>query len=286
MISKSQVIYALSKTKAQLKGNELVIRSYKPGDEAEIVSLLNICFGDWGTLQKWEALYPEYPTFKETDVFIIQKDDQIIGHEALRFRDLITDSNISLSTVSLSDAATSPNQRGKGLHNKLVNVMLQAAKSRGAGLVFSWYLRDSALHKHSKKLGFIEVKQPPAYMKVMRPQKLLRTGLLDFLHKSPNLRSELEGLNDLFFGIDESTFSIDQLLDRTPLKSDQDQGKVLIVFTERSLSTLVKFRNMTKRQRLLSLISLFALRRARIKFSSFGAFINLARKGLSLVGSI
>lgn len=286
MMSKSQVIYALSESKAQLKGNDLVIRSYKLGDEIEIVNLLNSCFGYWGTLQKWKALYQAYPTFKGTDVFIIEKNERIIGHETLRFRDLATHDNISFSTASLSDAAIDPDQRGKGLHNELMSLMLEAAKSKGASLVFSWYLRDSGLHKHSERLGFIEVRQASAYMKVMRPQKLLRSGLMDFLNKSPGLKSELEDLDNLFFRINESTFSVAELVDRTTIAPVRDQGNVEITFTERSLSTLVNLRNMTKRQRLFSLISLFVLRRAKIRFSSLSAFINLARKGLSLAKSV
>ena len=261
-------------------------RSFKRGDETQIVRLLNTCFGDWGSVQKWNARYLRYPNFDEKDVFIIEKDGEIIGHEALHFKDLLLDNKFAVPTVTLSDAAVHPNYRGQGLHNKLLVFMLQEAKSRGAGLVFSWYLRDSGLHKHSKKMGFSEVKQPPAYMKIIRPEKLLRTGLLDFLHKSPGLEEKFDELSyDLYFGFGEATFSMAELLDKRS-QNTQKERKIQVVFNEDSLRSLIKFRNMTKRQRLFSLVSLLVLRRAKIKFGSFAAFMSLARKGLSVFGSI
>jgi predicted N-acetyltransferase YhbS len=263
------------------------IRSYKHGDDAQIVRLLNVCFGNWGSMQKWNAQYLRYPNFDEKDVFIIEKNGEIIGHEALHFRDLVIGNESAISTVSLSDAAIRHDYREQGLHNKLLDIMLHEAKSRGAGLVFSWYLRDSGLHKHSKKMGFIEIKQPPAYMKIIRPEKLLRSGLLDFLHKSPGLEEKIGELrNDLYFGLGEVTFSFAELIHEFDQNVPRNERKIEIIFNKDSLISLIKFRNMTKRQRLLRLISLLILRRVRIRFGSFAAFMNFARKGLSVIGSI
>jgi len=277
----------LSEIKTTLLAMGMSIRSYKHGDEAQIVHLLNTCFGDWGSVEKWNAQYLQYPDFDEKNMFIIEKDGEIIGHEALHFRNLVIDNESPISTVSLSDAAVRPDYRGQGLHNKLLDIMLHEAKSRGAGLVFSWYLRDSGLHKHSKEMGFIEIKQPPAYMKIIRPEKLLRSGLLDFLHKSPGLTEKISELsNDLQFGLGKVTFSFAELLDKCDQSATQNDRKIEIIFNKDSLTSLIKFRNMTKRQRLLRLISLLILRRVRIKFGSFAAFMNFARKGLSVIGSI
>jgi ribosomal protein S18 acetylase RimI-like enzyme len=256
------------------------------GDEAQIVNLLNTCFGDWGTLEKWAALYLQYPTFEEENVFVIEKKRKIIGHEALHFRDLIANGKRSVSTVSLSDAVVHPDFRGQGLHNQLLDVMLNAATSKGAGLVFSWYLRDSGLHKHSKKLGFVEVWQASAYMKIMRPEKLLRSGLRDFLHKSPDLRDALDDLSDsLYFRFGASAFSMAELLGKADQQSVDDREKTEIIFKESSFPTLVKLRNMSRRRRFWSLVYLLLLRRARIRFGSFKAFVSLARKGFSIAAS-
>lgn len=271
----------------QLPVKDTVVRSFKRGDEAGIVSLLNACFGDWGTIRKWQKLYLQSPNFEKDDVFIIGKNDEIIGYEGLQFRDVVIKQDHKLSTVSLRDAAIHPRYRRRGLHAGLLEMMLQAAKMRSAGLVFSWYLRGSGLHAHSKDLGFIEIKQPPAYMKVIKPEKILRSGLLDLLIKSQSLRQTLQDFDgEIFFRIGKSEFSVAELLGKVNEKPAKDQGKVEMIFEKGSLDMLAKFRNMNKRQRLKSLIQLILLKRAKIRFSSLKAFLNLARKGLAVIGSI
>lgn len=276
----------MSKNKTQPQSHDTTIRSYRQGDENQIVNLLNTCFGNWGTLEKWTELYPKSPTFSEEDVFVIEKNNKIIGHEALHFRDIIIHKGHHVSSVSLSDAAVHPDYRGQGLHNKLLDVMLDAAKAKGAGLVFSWYLRDSTLHQHSKKLGFVEIRQPLAYIKVLKSEKLLKSGLLDFLHKSPDVKRALDDLSDsLYFRLGDTAFSMAELLGKAVEKAPDQRKKMEIIFKESSIPTLVRFRSMGKRRRLLNLLWLLTLRRARLRFGSFKAFINLARKGISVAGS-
>jgi N-acetylglutamate synthase-like GNAT family acetyltransferase len=265
----------------------MLVRSYKKGDEVQIVRLLNICFGNWGSIQKWNACYLEHPNFDEKDIFVIEKDGEIIAHEALHFRDLVMSDGSVMSTVSLRDAAVHPDYRGQGLHSKLLVIMLEDAKSRGASLVFSWYLRDSGLYEHSKKIGFIEIKQPAAYMKVARPENVIRSGLLDFLHKSPNLKEKISRFgNDLCFSLGNVEFPLAELLGKYDQNTMLNEKKIKIVFKESSVPSLIKFRSMTGRQRLLSLASLLILRKVSIKFGSLAAFMTLVRKGSSIIGSL
>ena len=265
----------------------MIVRSYKPGDEVKIVKFLNLCFGDWGTLRKWRSSYLQYPTFSKDDVFIVERNGEIIGHESLHFRDLEINQDYKLLTVSLSDAAVHPHYRGRGIHNKLMEIMLQVAKLKGAGLVFCWYLRGTGLHAHSKKIGFVEIKQLPAYMKVLSPEKVLRSGLLDFVHKNQKLKNELQDVDyNLCFRFGKSQFSISELLNKADKKPVKNHKKVVIIFDESSISLLAKFRNMDKRQRLQQLVLLVLLRKAKVKFSSFRAFLALARKVVAVIGAI
>jgi predicted N-acetyltransferase YhbS len=281
------VARTMNTNRKQLPVKDTVVRTYEHGDEARIVNLLNLCFGKWGTEEKWQKLYLQHPNFKRDDVFILEKDGEIIGYEGLHFRDLTIQNDCKLYTASLLDAAINPRYRRRGLHAQLKEIMLQAAKSRGAGLVFCWYLRGSSLHSHSKEIGFVEIKQPPAYMKVIRPEKVLRSGLLDLLHKNQSLNMTLQGLDGtMLFRLGKSQFSVAELLGKGDEKPVKDQGKVEIIFDKSSLVTLARFRNMNKRQRLKCLVSMVILRRAKIRFSSFKALLNLARKGLAVIGSL
>ena len=278
----------MCKANAKSFAKDIIVRHYKLGDEDKLMKFLNFCYGNWGTLQKWHALYSQYPNFNKDDVFILEHNNEIIGHEGLHFRDLVIRQDCNLRTVSLSDAAVHPSYRARGLHNKLLEIMLQAAKSKGAGLVFSWYLKGTGLHAHSKKIGFVEVKQSPAYMRIIRPEKVLRSGLSDFLHKNQRLVKALQDLDNdsLYFYIGSYKFSITELLGKADKKSLKDRGKVEIILDESSLSTISKFRNMSGCQRLTHLALLTLSRKVKIKFNSFRVFLNVIWKGAVCLGSI
>lgn len=278
----------MSTSKLRFQVKDIVLRPYKPGDEVKIVDFLNLCYGEWGALQKWQFLYPQYPTFDEENVLVMENGSgEIIGHGGLHLRDLDIQQKLKLRTVSLTDAAIHPRCRGKGLYTKLVETRLRAAKSKGACLVFTWHLKGSNAYKHNKKTGFIEVEQPPAYMKVIRPEKVLRSGLFDLLHKSQSLRKTLRDLgDDLFFCLGKCKFSVAELLGKADEKPSKNRGKVEIILDRSSLSMLANFRNLGKYQRLACLASLILLRRIKVRFSSFKVLLNMARKGLAVIGSV
>lgn len=276
----------MSKKKAQFPVKDIIMRPYELGDEAQIVNFLNLCYGEWGTIQKWQFLYADYPTFNKDDVVLMEVNDEIIGHGGVHFRDLIVWKR-KLYTASLTDAAIHPRYRGRGLYAGLVDIRLKAARSRGACLAFTWHLKGSNAYKHNKRIGFVEVKQFPVYMKVIRPEKVLKSGLFDLLHKNQRLKEVLLELgDDLCFCLGKFEFSIAELLSRVDKKPKKDRSKVEIVLNENSLFVIANFRNMSKLKRILSLILLILLGRAKIRVNSFKVLLNLVRKGVAIIGSL
>lgn len=264
----------------------IIVRQYKPGDETRIVDFLNICYGEWGTIQKWQFFYSGYPTFNKDDIVILEVDDEIIGHGGIHFRDLIVGKR-GLYTATLSDAAIHPHHRGRGFYTKLVEIRLKGAKSKGACLAFAWHLQGSNAYKHNKKTGFIEVEQSPVYMKIIRPEKVLKTGLFDLLHKNQRLRWALQDLqDDLRFRVGGAEFSIAELLDRADNKLKKDRRGVKIALDENSLFMMTNFRNMSRLKRIGNLVLLILLGRVKIRFSSLKVLLNLVRKGVVIIGSI
>ena len=285
MTSGNLLVSEMTKKKAQYP-KDMIVRPYKLGDETQILSFLNLCYGEWGTIQKWHARYTDYPTFNKDDIVLMEVNKQITGHGSTHFRDLIVGKH-KLYTASLTDAAIHPLYRGKGLYAKLIDTRLKMAKSRGACLIFAWHLKGSNAHKHNKKIGFIEVKQFPVYMKVIRPEKVIKSGLFDLLHKNPRLKEELQKLKvDIYFCLGKVEFSIAELLKEVDKKPRNAQSKVKIVLDKNSLFVMANFRNMSKLQRITNLIMLILLRKAKIRFGSFKALLNLAREGVAIIGSI
>lgn len=264
----------------------IIVRPYKPGDENKIVDFLNTCYGEWGTIQKWQFFYSGYPTFNKDDVVILEVDDEIIGHGGTHFRDLIVGKR-RLYTATLSDAAVHPHHRGRGLYTKLADIRLKNIKSKGACLAFAWHLKGSNAYKHNKKTGFIEVKQSPVYMKIIKPENVLKIGLFDLLHKNQRLRWALQDLqDDLCFRVGGVEFSIAELLGRADNKLKKDRRGVKIDLDENSLLTMTNFRNMSRLKKIGNLVLLILLGRVKIRFNSLNVLLNLARKGVAIIGSI
>jgi hypothetical protein len=276
----------MSNKNVRFPEKDVIIRHYEPGDEAQILDFLNLCYGEWGTIQKWRAYYADYPTFNKDDIVLMKINKEIIGHGGIHFRDLIL-WNQRLHTASLTDAAIHPHYREKGLYARLVDIRLKLARSRDTCLVFTWHLKGSNAYRHNKRIDFVEVKQFPVYMKVIRPEKVMKSGLFDLLHKNQRIRKILEKLEvDLCFHLGKIEFSTAELFGKVDKKLKQNLGKIEIVLDENSLFIIANFRNMNKFKRITSLIILILLGRAKIKFSSFKALLRLARKGVVIIDSI
>ncbi|GAH04215.1 unnamed protein product, partial [marine sediment metagenome] len=117
----------MSSAKSQVLEHNIAIRPYQIGEEAQIVDFLNLCYGQWGTLAKWEGLYPQYPTFDKDSVFIIEENGEIVGHRGLHFRNLVVRHRDNIPTATLGDTAIHPLYRSLGLYARLHEVTLRVA---------------------------------------------------------------------------------------------------------------------------------------------------------------
>jgi len=276
----------MSRKTKQFPTKDIIVRHYKFGDEAKILDFLNFCYGEWGAIQKWRTRYTDYPTVNKDSVVLMEVNDEIIGHGGTILRDFMVWKR-RLHTASLSDAAIHPHYRRRGLYARLVDVRLKAAKSKGACLAFTWHIKGSDAYNHNKKIGFIEVQQLPVYMKVIRPAKVIKSGLLDLMHKNQRLKKVLQELEvDLRFRLGKFEFSVAELLSRVDKKLRKNQSTVEIVLDENSLFVMANFRNMSKFKRITSFIVLILLGNTKIRFSSFKALLNLARRGVAIIDSI
>jgi len=266
---------------------EITIRPYNTGDEEQILDLLNRCYGEWGNLQKWRAFYTNYPNFTSDDIFIIENCDEIVGHRGLHFRDVkLNQVNVN-STVTLGDTAIHPSYRKHGLYTNLHYVTLEAAKNRGAILAFTWNLKGSTTYNNNKKTGFVEIRQLPTYMKVINPGKVLKTGISDFVFKNQRMRNTIVKLRtDIIFVIGETEFSVAELLAETDQQLEERENKVSLTVDENAISLLTNFRAMNSLERFRSLVSLLLYRKVKVRFSSIGAFWEVARKGVAIIGSL
>lgn len=271
----------------QVLSDNIIVRHYKNGDEAKIVDLLNLCYGEWGEVAKWQGLFPRYPTFNKNDVFILESNGEIIGHRSSRFRHLITPDNRSIFTAQFADTAVHPKYRRFGLYTRLHGLTLHAVRAKGACLIFTTNLRGSTTYNHNKKTGFIELGRAPAYAKIINPDKVLRSALSDFINKNQKIRDSLQILrNDLFFSIGKTEFSAVELLGETAQQVKTSGDRVTIIFARSLPFFVTKFRISGRLQKIASLVWLLLRGKIRIKFSSFKALAKFIRKGVRVLASL
>ena len=265
----------------------LIVRNYKVGDEVELVEFLNLCYGKWGDLKKWRYLYPSYPTFSNDNIVIMEHDGKIVGHGGMHTRGLVTPQNRKLSAVMLGDGAVHPRYRRMGIHSRLLRSRFQLAKLKGICLNFGWVLKGSDAYKSDIKSGFVEIRQSTAYMKVIRPEKFFKIGLLDTLRKSQRLRKSLQNLDfDLEFYFGEFKLSITDLLGETCGGRRRSRRYLKVILDRKALSSIASFRNMDRLRRVVTLFFLLAFRRIKIKYSSFRTLLSAVIKGVDIIGAL
>ena len=259
------------------------LRSYKSGEETNIVNFLNLCYGFWGKPDKWQRLYPEYPNFNGDDIVIIEDKGEIIGHRGLHFRNLALSRDSSVVTVSSGDTAIHPRHRGSGLDRELHDTALQMAKARDTAMAFAWHLKGSASYKRNIGSGFIEIRQAPVYARIIKPEKVLKAGLLHLIHRRGKLREALAKSRELYLTMGNIRLSLAELAGA----EREDSEKIIeVVLNKDAISLLVNFRSWGKWQRIGNLIRLLITGKARVRTNAPGALVKLCVRGLKVLASL
>jgi len=256
-----------------------VVKKYVQGYEAKIVELLNLCFGQWGDLERWQYKYPQYPTFDNKDVVIVEHEGEIVGHSGIHVRDLIITNECKVLAALLGDAVVHRDYSGKGIYSKMIKLRLESAKSRGVSLAFTWVLRDSIAYKACKKRGFIEVRQPLLYMKMLRPEKILinRLSLLCRSHKLMNAFHQFK--MDIYFSLGNEEVHLNELLNETVKK----EGFIRIILSEKALPSMIHFQRISRLRRTTTLLFLLLSRRVKVKSSSMSTFLKFILNGIKVL---
>ena len=266
--------------------SSVILRHYGDGDEAGILNLLNLCYGRWGNIEKWRWLYSKYPGFASSDILIGEFNGNIIAHRGLHYRHLDINARHKVLTVVHVDGAVHPDFAGRGLYSKLNRATAEAGKEKGACLYLFWTLKGSLVYRHRIKTGFVEINQAPSFIKVFNPDKVLKAGLRDFLHKNRRMSAVLHSMKtELCFRIGDTEFRISDLVVRPGLSSDRKHS-VRFILAEEVVYWLAGFRTSSRAGRIRSLALLLLAGKVRVKFGSLYSLLELTRKGAAIIGSL
>jgi hypothetical protein len=134
-----------------------------------------------------------------------------------------------------------------------------------------------------KKFGFIEVNQTPVYVKILKPRKILEAALADLLQKNHGLKTALQKLEiDICLCVRGEQIRLNEMLHGTSWR-EKTVVQAYISLSEKSLSALVNFRNMSRFQKLLNLSNLMLWGKIRIRVCSIAALPRIVRATLDLM---
>jgi GNAT superfamily N-acetyltransferase len=214
---------------------EYEIRPYHPGDEEQIVPLLQLVFNGWRTLDFWRWKYRDNP-LKKSIVVVGVSDKRIIGVGCTVFKRVKIGDKITLCCYG-TDTGVHPDFRRKGVYSSISKLVREIRRKEGAifnffgtenpivseyhtktdhvfphPLLYLYRIRDLGLHlrkRHSgirTRLGFYALKLVNTLKNAIAPEFL--SGHINI----SEIRSFGDGI-DAFW--DEVKDSYDFILERT-----------------------------------------------------------------------
>ncbi len=262
---------------------EVELRPYRENDENRITQFLNLCYGNWGDLEKWEYLYIDQPMFSKSDVTIAEANGQIIGYGGMHGRYLALNGK-NLLVQLLGDGAVNSAYRGMRLHSKLLKERFKRAGDNNACLCLGWVLRNSDAYKSDMRVGFVEARQFSTYLKILNYGNVLRAGMADLLAKNRRLYNSLLSIGyPIYFKTGTNEFP---LLNTDEIGEDFSQGRIIVHFSESAIKEIYNFRSLNTKQRMVLFAKLLLFRKMKVYFPSFNAFLSLLKKSGTIAKSL
>src|SRR3990170_7090288 len=126
---------------------ELSVRPYRPGEDADIVELLQIAFNGWpkfdlacSSLDHWRWKYLDNPLNGSVTVALM--NGRVVGCDHSTFRRIKFGGKVYLCDYG-GDTAVHPDSRGKGVHKKMLEV--NRKQRIDAGVHFSYFVTGNPI---------------------------------------------------------------------------------------------------------------------------------------------
>lgn len=128
------------------------VRPYRPGDEEQIVPLLQLVFNGWQDLNFFRWKYFDNP-LKRNIICVALSNGRIIGFTASIFKRIKIGDKVFLSTYG-TDAAVHPDFRRRGVHRKNTNLKEELRRKVGEHINYS-ATENPIIIKHPNAPRFI-----------------------------------------------------------------------------------------------------------------------------------
>jgi hypothetical protein len=127
---------------------DYTVREYLPGDEKQIVPLLQLAFNGWRDLDFWRWKYKDN-SLKMSIISVAESDGRIIGVDGTVLKNIKIGEEVLLCSYG-TDSAVHPDFRRRGVSKNMSN--LKRGLRNKAGIKFNYFSTENPIiiDSHSK----------------------------------------------------------------------------------------------------------------------------------------
>jgi len=131
-----------------------IVRSYREGDEYEIIEVLKASFGEWGGIEHWNWMFKNNTDGFYGDLILLADDNgRFAGHYTIIPARMKIGDDVILGSQSVA-TATHPDYRRQGIFEKLANETYSNAAKLGIKVTYGFAKVGPSYHGFVKKLGW------------------------------------------------------------------------------------------------------------------------------------
>ena len=139
---------------------EITVRTYRPGEEEDIASLLRRCFDTFNkyglTGEKWLEYAELNSGFKLDGAYVIEVDGRIVSHVQVVEKELRTGLGVA-ATAGIANVSTDPDYRGRGYATTLMRRVVDDYRGKGYPLSALFTGFASGPQRIYRRIGYTDV---------------------------------------------------------------------------------------------------------------------------------
>ena len=257
---------------------KIKVRNLKPEEEKSHLEMLNLCYGRWGSEEKWRKRYHQSGFDITKNVLVVEESGKWIGGVTIWFREAFLRNNKKLKLYIAGDGYVHPDHRGKGVYSIFMRKSMELAERNGATLGLGFISIYDIPFVALPKYGFVDIFYPETRIFALKPERFIhymtrRLQLANFPKKLEGIKVQLAiSLNTPQRQAVVKTFEVKRgkLRELTDEPAPQMAHKKIDLQVTADMETLLKIFSyfyLKKRSLLLILLKAFLQRRLKLGLS-------------------
>ena len=131
-------------------------RTLRPGEEAEVVELLNVAYRQpWGSEERWWAKHGNRPGFRREEIYIAEVEGRVVGCLHTAVRPIRLGPGISVDQSFDGDLAVHPDYRGLKIPEDIYRYSTDVLRERGVELRGGYANIPLWTHFYRPRIGYV-----------------------------------------------------------------------------------------------------------------------------------